>query len=221
VRLRDRLDVSPRRQRQVSRALQVLLVGVLAVGVWRRDVGVVVNAGVALGVTFLPGVLERDLGISMDAGLTLWLTAAVFLHALGTVGVPGTGLRSFYESVGWWDHMTHALSASVVAGVGYTVVRALDVHTAEIRLPPQFTFVFVLLFVLAFGVVWEVIEFGVTELSSLTGGSPVLTQYGLSDTMLDLCFNTLGGVIAATWGTAHLTDVVGAVAARLDARRAG
>jgi hypothetical protein len=117
--------------------------------------------------------------------------------------------------------MTHALSASVVAGVGYTVVRALDIHTVEIRLPPQFTFVFVILFVLAFGVVWEVIEFGVTELSLLTGGSPVLTQYGLADTMLDLCFNTLGGVIVATWGTAHLTDVVGAVVARLDARRAG
>jgi hypothetical protein len=221
VRLRDRIGVSARRQRQVTRVLQVLLVGVLAVGVWRRDVGVLVNAGIALGVTFLPGVLERDLGIPMDAGLTLWITTAVFLHALGTVGIPGTGLRSFYQSVGWWDHMTHALSASVVAGVGYTVVRALDIHTTEIQLPSQFTFVFVVLFVVAFGVVWEVIEFGVTELSTLTGSSPVLTQYGLEDTMLDLVFDAIGGVIVATWGTAHLTNVVGAVVARLDARRTG
>jgi hypothetical protein len=41
-------------------------------------------------------------------------------------------------------------------------------------------------------------------------------QYGLDDTMLDLLFDTLGGVVVAVWGTAHLTDVVGALADRLD-----
>jgi hypothetical protein len=33
-------------------------------------------------------------------------------------------------------------------------------------------------------------------------------------------FNTLGGVVVAVWGTAHLSDVVGAVAAKFDRSRA-
>jgi hypothetical protein len=218
VRLRDRLAVPERHQRAATRLLQVLLVAVLAVGLLQRNTGVVVNGGVALAVTALPGVLERDLKLPMDAGLTLWITTAVFLHAVGTVRLPWAGVETFYRSLWWYDHVTHALSASVVAAAGYTVVRALDVHTRAIRLPSQFTFVFVLLFVLAFGVAWEVLEFGLARLSRVTGGSPVLTQYGVADTMLDLCFNTVGAVVAAAWGTAHLSDVAVALAARLDRR---
>jgi hypothetical protein len=34
--------------------------------------------------------------------------------------------------------------------------------------------------------------------------------------MLDLLFDTLGGIVVAVWGTAHLTDLVGAIAERFD-----
>ena len=44
----------------------------------------------------------------------------------------------------------------------------------------------------------------------------VLTQYGLEDTLLDLVFDTIGGLIVAVWGTAYLGDVVGALTDRLD-----
>jgi uncharacterized membrane protein YjdF len=81
-------------------------------------------------------------------------------------------------------------------------------------------FVFILLFVLAFGVFWEVIEFAVAGAASIAGTQSVLTQYGLSDTMLDLLFDTLGGVLVAVWGTAHLTDLVGTLAERFDRQEA-
>jgi uncharacterized membrane protein YjdF len=127
--------------------------------------------------------------------------------------------ESFYRSVWWWDHLTHALSASIVAAVGYTTARALDEHSDAIHLPARFTFVFVLLFVLAFGVFWEVIEFLVSLLAAAAGADSVLTQYGLEDTLLDLVFNTAGAVVVALWGTAHLSDVIGAVEDRLAERR--
>ncbi|MFC4359160.1 hypothetical protein ACFO0N_14530 [Halobium salinum] len=218
MRLRDHLGVSARRQEQASHAMQVVLVGIFFVGLYDLNGGVVVNAGVALGITYLPALLERDYQIPMDAGLTLWITSAVFLHALGTVGLPGME-DSFYQSVWWWDHLTHALSASVVAAVGYTTARAIDEHTDAIHLPGRFMFVFILLFVLAFGVFWEVIEFAVSLAAAALGADSVLTQYGLDDTLLDLVFNTLGGVVVALWGTAHLSDVVGAVTDRLAERR--
>jgi len=215
MRLREHLGLSTRRQRQLSRAMQVMLVGLVGLGLERGNVGIVVNATIGLGVTQLPAVLERDYHIPMDPALTLWITVAVFFHALGTAGLPGSG-TSFYRSIWWWDHLTHTLSSSIVAAVGYATARAVELHSDGVSLPDRFMFVFILLFVLAFGVFWEVIEFSVAGIASLSGTQSVLTQYGLGDTMLDLLFDTLGGVVVAVWGTAHLTDVIGAIAERLD-----
>ncbi|WP_435128808.1 hypothetical protein [Halobaculum sp. D14] len=215
--VRDALGISEKRQEQLSRVLQLSLVGLLFIGVDRGNMGIAVNATVALAVTYLPALLEREYDVPMDAGLTLWITVAVFLHALGTVGIPGSRY-SFYANVWWWDHMTHALSSSVVAAAGYTVARAVDEHSDAVYLPSRFMFVFILLFVLAFGVFWEVIEFAVSGLASVLGSGSVLTQYGLSDTMLDLVFDAIGGVVVAVWGTAHLTDVAGALTEKLDER---
>ncbi|PSQ08291.1 hypothetical protein BRC93_15400 [Halobacteriales archaeon QS_5_70_15] len=198
--------------------MEFALVGMLFVGLERGHTGIIVNTAVALGVTQLVPVLERDVGIPMDPALTLWITAAVFLHALGAVGIPGTELESFYRQVWWWDHMTHALSASVVAAAGYATARAIDLHSEEVSLPPRFMFVFILLLTVAFGVFWEVIEFAIAEAAAVMGGAPVLTQYGLDDTLLDLVFDTIGAVVVATWGTAYLGDVVGAITDRFDAR---
>lgn len=220
MRLRERLGIGEAWQTRLTRAMETALVGILFVGVYEGNTGVVVNTAVALGVTRLPSLLERDYGIPMDAGLTLWITAAVFLHALGTLGLPGME-QSFYRSTWWWDHVTHALSASVVAAAGYSVARAVDVHSGEVRLPPEFMFAFILLVTLAFGVFWEVIEFTIGEVAALFGSASVLTQYGLGDTMLDLVFDSVGAVIVAVWGTAYLTDVVGALAARLEHREPG
>ncbi|WP_254278807.1 hypothetical protein [Haloarcula marina] len=217
MRVRDYLGVSHRRQRQLSRAMTLAMVGILAIGVDRGSTGVIVNTAVGLAVTQLPPLLERDYGIALDPALTLWITSAVFLHALGVLGLPGSE-TNFYAGIWWWDHVTHALSSSIVAAVGYTTVRAIDRHSEEIYLPPRFVFVFILLFVLAFGVLWEVIEFSITLAAEASGNATILTQYGLDDTMLDLVFDTIGAVVVAVWGTAHLTDVVGHVEGWLETR---
>ena len=216
MRLRDRLRISERRQKQLTRAMEVCLIGIFFIGLDRPNVGVAVNAGIAFLVTFLPAVLERDYDIPMDAGLTLWITTAVFLHAVGTLGPYGSGVT--VAGVGW-DNVTHLLSSSLVAAIGYATARAIDEHTDAVRLPPEFMFVFILMFVMAFGVIWEVIEFGVAGAASMLGSDAVLTQYGLEDTMRDLIFDMVGGVIVAVWGTAYLTDVVGALTEQLDGRK--
>ncbi|WP_424018657.1 hypothetical protein ACOZ4N_04035 [Halorientalis pallida] len=215
MRLRDVVGISTRTQARLSWAMEVLLVGILLVGLYRGGPGVVVNTVIALVVTQLPPVLERDFGLPMDPALTLWITTAVFLHALGTLGLPWSDL-SFYQSIWWWDHLTHGLSASVVAAVGYATARSFDEHADGVVLPPKFMFVFILLFVLAFGVLWEVLEFLLTEITAVFGIGTFLTQYGLEDTMLDLVFDSVGAVLVATWGTAHLNDMFGALDERIE-----
>lgn len=195
------------RQRRLARAMQISLVGILLVGLYDGDSSIIVNTAVALCVTHLPAVLEREYGVSLDARLSLWITSAVFLHAFGMVGVPWTPLNP-YQSVWWWDHLTHSLSASVVAAVGYSTARIVDSHSGVIEIPPRFMFVYIVLFVLAFGVLWEVLEFAVSRLAFLIGGKPVLVQYGIEDTLLDLVFDVVGGVAVATRGTELLDDVL-------------
>jgi hypothetical protein len=220
MRLRDRFGLSERRQRQLTRGMEIGLVGMLVIGLVQGNTGIIVNTGVALVAARLPGILERDYGIPMDAGLTLWITAAVFLHALGTVDLPGS-LLSPYQSLWWYDHLTHGLSASVVAAVGYATTRALDVHSTSVSFPPKFTVLFIFLFVLAFGVLWEVIEFAIGGVAGVLGFGSVLTQYGLGDTMLDLIFDTAGAAVVAVWGGARLSGVVRALAVRLDTQGRG
>ncbi|WP_275881841.1 hypothetical protein [Halorhabdus sp. BNX81] len=204
--LGSRFRLSTYRQQQLTKLMEFVLTGLLFIGLERRSVGISINAAIGLIVLQIPPLLERDYSVSMDPRLTLWITTAVFLHSLGTVGVPGGS--GFYQSIPGYDHLTHALSASVVAGAGYATIRALDEHWNDVHLPDRFVFVFILLFVLAFGVFWEVIEFTTSAAATAIGGSPVLTQYGIEDTMKDLIFNTIGAVIVATWGTVYLNDFI-------------
>ncbi|MFC6953244.1 hypothetical protein [Halorubellus litoreus] len=203
-----------RRQKQLSRFMQLSLVGLLFVGIYELNVGIVVNCAVGLVVTELPAIVERDYDVPMDAGLTLWITTAAFLHALGTVGLPGME-DSFYRTLPVWDDVTHALSASVVAAAGYSTVRALDEHSADIYLPRRVTFAYVLAFTMAFGVIWEVLEFAITVATGAVGVDTVLTQYSVEDTLGDLVWNTFGGLLVAIWGHLYLTNVVGALRSRM------
>ncbi len=207
MRIRDRLGISRERQRQAAWLMELSLVGFVFVGIDRGGVGIIVNSLVGLAVTQIPPLMERDYDLTMDPALVLWITTAVFLHALGTLGP--------YQDIWWWDHLTHGLSSSLVAAAGYAFARAVDEHVDDVHLPPAFTFAFILLVVLAFGVFWEVIEFVISGVAGALGTGSIITQYGIGDTMLDLVFDTVGGIIVATWGTVYLTDVVGQLGERI------
>jgi hypothetical protein len=208
--LRDRLGLSPRRQRQTSRAMQFVLALVLCWGLYARDLPTIANAALALAITFVPALLEREYDLPMDAGLVLWITTAVFLHALGTTG--------FYVTVGTWDTITHALSASIVAAAGYAFFRAVNVHTDHVHIPPTMMGVFILVFVLAAGVIWELFEFLVDWSAAQLELDAVLVQHGIDDTIRDLVFDAIGAVIVTLWGTAYLTDLADSISERLDGR---
>jgi len=207
-----------RGQQLLTRGMQIVLVGLLFIGLERGNPSLMVNCGVSLLVIQLPAVLERDFDLPMDPRLTLWLTAAAFFHAVGVVGIPGAGW-SFYTEIWWWDHFTHSLSASVVAAAGYSTVRAVDLHSEEVYIPPQYTGILILIFVLAFGVLWELLEFAIAVAGDTLGTATILTQYGVEDTLKDLTFNSMGGVIVAVWGWIYLTDFSQALSEKLEKRR--
>ncbi|KAB1193107.1 hypothetical protein GJR96_06485 [Haloferax sp. MBLA0076] len=198
-------------ERIASRFIQLVIGLIFVAGVYTRNLSVVVNALLALAATFLPAVLRRDWQIRLHPFLGMWLTTAVLLHAIGMLGP--------YHYIDWWDHVTHTLSASVVAAVGYTAARAIEAHTDAVHFPRQFMFVYILLFTLAVGVFWEVLEFGARLAAEAAGTEAILVQYGLDDTLVDLIFDSVGAVLVALFGTATLSDTIESLTERLEQTR--
>ncbi|NEU56234.1 hypothetical protein [Halorussus sp. MSC15.2] len=186
-------------QRRITRAMQAVLLAVVVYGVAAGQPKAIVNGSIALLITTLPAVLERNYEIPLDPWLGLWITTAVFLHTLGSAGL--------YAQIGWWDHLTHAFSASLAAAAGYITARSLDLHSDDISIPARFAFVYILVVVLSFGVVWELFEFALDVAADETGLTMPLAQHGLDDTIRDLMFNSLGALMVAFFGQVHLTGV--------------
>jgi hypothetical protein len=190
---------SLRTQRRITRGLQLVLLATVGYGLLAGQPKAITNGTVGLLVTFLPAVLKRNYDLPLDPWLGLWITAAVFLHTIGSAGL--------YGRIGWWDHLTHATSASLVAAVGYTAARAIDLHSDDIHIPRRFFFVYIFVVVLSFGVVWELFEFGLDIVANATGVTMPLAQHGLDDTVRDSMFNSVGALLVAIFGQVHLTGV--------------
>lgn len=206
--VRKLLGISTEKQLLATRIMQGGLFLLLIGGILIRDLHTALNAIAGLAITFVPSLITRRYNIALDAGLTMWITLAIFMDAIGTF--------AFYDNIARWDNLTHTLSASVIAAAGYVLIRAIDIHTEEIYIPPRVMFILILLFVLATGVLWEILEFLTDELTAELGYKAVLVQHGINDTMIDLSFNLLGAIFAATWGTAYLSDISYRLARRFE-----
>jgi uncharacterized membrane protein YjdF len=192
--------------------MQLVLFSLVVYGIIARQPTAITNGSMALVVTFIPALLRRNYDFPLDPWLGLWVTTAVFLHTLGSAGL--------YAQIPRWDNLTHAMSATVVAGAGYTVARAIDLHSEDIHIPRQFVFVYILVVILSAGVIWELLEFALDVIADATGLAMPLTQKNLDDTVRDLMFNSLGALLVAVFGQAHLAGVAEALRDRLAERSA-
>jgi hypothetical protein len=207
--LSDRLSIPKRHQQYIVRGLQLGLVGMGVYGLLAPDIGLFLTSIFALSITVLPNILEGKYDVPIGVGLTLWITIGVFLHTLGT--------GYFYGRSFWFHNLAHATSGSLIAGIGYATFRAVDEHSSAVRFPPTFMALLILLFVVSIGVFWEILEFTTDQmLVTESGEGLVFVQYGLADTMSDLFFDLIGGIIVALWGTASLTGVAAGLRNQLD-----
>lgn len=180
------------RLKLVSRAMQAGIVGVALAGVVTDNPTWVPAAVFSLFVSAIPALLRRDLGLVLPVELNFWIVLALFLHVVG-------GFSGFYDHVPGWDHITHMISASLVAALGFVVVVTIDKYVESIFLPRPFPALFIIMFTMAFGVLWEFMEFANDQLMG------TMLQYSLDDTMVDMMFDAFGGFIVAVLGEYYLT----------------
>jgi hypothetical protein len=175
-----------------SRAMQAGMVGLAISGLLVREYTYIPAALIAVFISTLPSVIKRDLNLVLPVELNFWIVLALFVHIVGS-------FSGFYDNLPGWDHLTHAMSASLVAALGFVVVVAVDKYADSIYLPPAFLALFIIMFTMAIGVIWELTEYLVDELTCSH------LQYSLTDTMRDLLFDTIGALLVASVGSFYLT----------------
>ncbi|WP_336000136.1 hypothetical protein [Halorientalis halophila] len=182
-------------------ALQVAIAVTLVEAVRRRNLAAVANALLALGIAVLPPVVvfvvDAVFGrpLTVDATVTIWIAAAGVLHSLGMLGL--------YESVWWWDHLTHTVSAALVAALVYAaLVVTLAASTPAIA-------VLTVGYTLIVGVFWELIELVARDVAERYDVEPVLVHYGWRDTALDLVFDAVGALLVVGFNLRVFVHVFG------------
>jgi hypothetical protein len=178
----------------MNAALAALLAGLLGslclllfITVRRRNVAAAVNTFLSLALASLAVVLAGGYSpvteTAFSPELPLLVAVAGLLHSVGMLG--------FYESVWWWDHLTHTVSATLIAALVYAAL----IVAADGTAPTTTTAVLTVAYTFAIGVFWELIELVARAVGERYDIEPVLVHYGWRDTALDLVFDVLGAVV--------------------------
>ncbi|WP_096390713.1 hypothetical protein [Halopenitus persicus] len=173
--------------------LQSAIFGLFIVAVRRRNVAAAINAMAAFVLALLPVVVEIVLPVILTRSvlfgsvLPVWLAAAGFLHSLGMLGL--------YESIWWWDHLTHTVSAALVAALLYAGVIVTLPDIAGIGNSSGLVVTVTVVSTFAIGVFWELIELVAREVGERFDIEPVLIHYGWRDTAVDLGFDVVGALL--------------------------
>ena len=173
--------------------LQSAIFVLFLLAVRRRDAAAAINALGAFVLALLPLIVEILLQAILTRGvlfgpiLPLWLAAAGFLHSLGMLGL--------YETTWWWDHLTHTVSAALVAALLYASVIVSPPDIAGIGNSSGIVVAVTVAFTFAIGVFWELIELVAREAGERFDIEPVLVHYGWRDTAADLGFDVVGALL--------------------------
>jgi hypothetical protein len=168
------------------------LVALLLRGQWRN----VAQVAVIMALTLAPLVLRARLPIRIPPEFQMLTIAFVFASLfLGEV-------QNYYERIWWWDVSLHATSGLLFGIVGFLLVYVLNENErVDMTLRPRFIALFAFVFAIAVGALWEVFEFTMDQAFGLQMQKPRLGDpSGLTDTMWDLAFATVGALLISGFG---------------------
>ncbi|MEF8780693.1 MAG: hypothetical protein V5A46_08450 [Haloferacaceae archaeon] len=172
--------------------LQGGIAAVLLTALRRRNAAAATNAFVSLSLSVLPLFLEYGSPFLLSGrlivppALPFWIAGAGFLHSVGMLGP--------YNDVWWWDHLTHAVSAALVAALAYAGLLVAAEVPGAVGGSRGTVALLTVGYTMAAGVLWELIELVARQVGERYDVEPVLIHYGWRDTALDLVFDMVGAL---------------------------
>jgi hypothetical protein len=158
----------------------------------QRNAPAVVNTCVSFLLVFIPVLVDviaywfHGIRVGLTPELPLWIAVTGLFHSYGMLGP--------YDEISWWDHLTHALSAALVAALLYAGVIVTLEH-APVSSGKRLIWATVVLVTLLSGVFWELIELLAGDFGRKFDHPPALDHYGRRDAVVDLLFDVVGAVL--------------------------
>ncbi|WP_336135131.1 hypothetical protein [Natronomonas amylolytica] len=171
------------------------LVGTLLIllRAYRQDnIPAVVNAVFSFVVAVVPLLVEGAVWlrtgqrVGVAPALPFWLAAVGCLHSYGMLGP--------YDTVWWWDHLTHTMAGALVAALVYSGLVVAGQHADVVELSTAAVGGLTVFFTFVVGIVWELGELVARAAGERYDVEPVLVYYGWRDTALDLVFDIVGAL---------------------------
>ncbi|MBE9529347.1 MAG: hypothetical protein IME99_08930 [Proteobacteria bacterium] len=175
----------------LSWCMKLAMLGLIPVEIYRGEYLFAFAIVLALGGSLIPSIVQRSYRITLPFELDLLITLMIFLHAF-----MGEGL-GFYSRYWLFDNVLHLFGSGVSALLAFIITFSLH-YTGKLRLTYPMIALFTVTFSMAIGGMWEILEYSVDMLFNKT------TQHGLTDTMSDLIYDLLGGIISATFGMLYV-----------------
>lgn len=143
-------------------------------------------------LTFIPLLFQKRYKINLP--IEIELITVLFIYATLFLGE----VHGYYTLFWWWDLLLHTGSALTLGFIGFTIMFILYKGN-KVSASPIIIAIFSFSFALSIGAVWEIFEFTLDNLLGLN-----MQKTGLVDTMWDLIVDSIGALIASTFGYLYL-----------------
>lgn len=168
----------------LSYLMQFLIFIYIIIGIIEKNYLPVIEGILALFITFLPLMIKRKWGIHLPWELNFLIVLSLYLHAEGRLLKFYTLFYPYYDKIG------HFIGSATIALLGFSLV-VIMTRFSSIKINKKSTIFFIIIFTMAIGALWEIVEFTSDVLIKTTH------QPSLTDTMLDLIFDLMGGIFIA------------------------
>lgn len=179
-----------------------------------KTIGEVIFRGVQYALMLLILKLPRLLRLHFRIEVPLFLSVMIIVFCFSAL-VMGDGL-DFYGRFSWWDCILHAESGILLSGIALWLIHIIMAENENyIYFNKYFLFLFLLMFSLGVGALWEIIEYSydsifstntqqfmATTTSSIYTDEdlPLLGHEALKDTMVDLILDLVGAFLVSVYG---------------------
>ena len=155
---------------------------------------------------YFPYLLQKKWKILLPD--MMYILFFIFLYCAIYLGE----VRSFYYTVPHWDTILHAISAAMLATLGFNIVSLLnDSEVVRMNMSPFFVSFFAFCFAVAAGAVWEIYEFTFDGILGFNmqkfatyDGTLLIGRAALVDTMKDIIADTLSALLISILGYGQL-----------------
>ncbi|MEW6062871.1 MAG: hypothetical protein AB1571_00670 [Nanoarchaeota archaeon] len=176
----------------ISWLMKVVIIWLLLVFLYKKDYPLALSAFISIIVFLMPAVIERNYKINLPWIFDILIITPLFIHILGIT-------YKWYNNL-YFSSFSHFIGTIIIALLGFMIPFTLNA-TGKIKLSIKMIMFFTIIFSIAIGAVWEIAEFS-SDVFLETKSQPSNT-----DTMLDLLFDALSGVVTAFIGAWYIKKI--------------